>query len=60
MNDKNTMTVSTWLDESGVWQRRDVLGEVTHLYARICAAQMDAKIRERLIELGWTPPPETP
>ncbi|WP_414615964.1 hypothetical protein [Stenotrophomonas geniculata] len=50
------LAVSTATDEHGVYQVRDVFGEVTQQYVILCAAHMDKAIREKLIELGWTPP----
>ena len=36
----------------------DIYGQVTRRIADIAALQMDAAVRARLIELGWTPPKE--
>ena len=53
-----TMSVSTTATEEGIWQKRDVMGEVTYSFASVCAKQMDDAIRARLLELGWLPPEE--
>lgn len=54
----NMMRVGTVLTDTGVLQTRDICGEVTHHFAAVCAKQMDEKLRERLLELGWMPPEE--
>lgn len=56
--DQMTIGVITQLTETGVKQSIDFMGEVTTRIANVSAKQMDAGIREKLIELGWTPPGE--
>jgi hypothetical protein len=59
IGDDRMMTVTTELTADGVMQTRDIFGEITRQYANLCAMQMDAAIREKLIQFGWTPPETT-
>lgn len=54
----NTLTVRTEVIGELVVQEMNVMGEVTRRFANLAEADMDEKIREALINLGWTPPKE--
>ena len=59
MSDRTLKVETGILTNGDVVQMRDVLGDVTYRYVNLCAEQMDAKVRESLIALGWTPPTNT-
>lgn len=49
------------LDNPGIaGQQLDVMGTITHRFFNAANAAFEKDIREKLIELGWTPPPEKP
>ena len=53
------MTARVGVNEAGdVVQEIDFCGQITRRFFNAAAAQLDAAIRARLIELGWTPPRE--
>lgn len=56
----NMMRVKTEITEDGcgVMQVRDMLGSVTTHYLRLCEEQMESRLREALVGMGWTPPPD--
>lgn len=57
--DAHTVRVDTVLtDDHRVVQTLDTFGEVSRRVANVAAMQMDRGIREQLIRLGWTPPPD--
>lgn len=53
-----SISMTTSLTDDGVLQESDVLGERIRQIANIRAAQFDAAVREKLVQLGWTPPSE--
>lgn len=62
-NDRQTsererhLSVHTELrDGHNIAQTMDVLGEITRRFVRLSAQQLEDKVREGLIALGWTPP----
>lgn len=56
MHDKMTIGSIVQLTETGVEQRIDFMGEITRRFAEVSQRQMEAGLRKKLIELGWTPP----
>lgn len=56
MHNKMTIGSIVQLTESGVEQRIDFMGEITRRFAEVSQQQMEAGLRKKLIELGWTPP----
>jgi hypothetical protein len=52
----NTIGCSTKLTDKGVRQNVDAFGDVATRFVNVQVAQMDAAVRVKLIELGWTPP----
>ena len=56
MHDKMTISSIVQLTEAGVAQQIDFTGEITRRFAEVSQRQMEAGLRKKLIELGWTPP----
>lgn len=59
MNTKDprfTLGSITQLTDKGVQQTVDAFGDVATRFINVQVAQMDAAVRAKLIELGWTPP----
>jgi hypothetical protein len=56
MSDKMTIGSIVQLTESGVEQRIDFMGETIRRFADVSQQQMEAGLRQKLTELGWTPP----
>ena len=55
-----SMRVSTEIQPESllIQQTVDIFGEQTRTFYNVVAEQRDAAIREVLIRLGWTPPPD--
>ena len=58
MHYKTTIASSVRLTETGVEQQIDFMGEITRRFVEVSQQQMEAGLRKKLIELGWTPPNE--
>ena len=56
MHDKMTIGSIVQLTETGVEQRIDFMGEITRRFVDVSSCQMEAGLRQKLVELGWTPP----
>lgn len=56
--DALTLKAEIEFTEDGFFETASYLGEITKLYVNVRAAQFDKAVRDKLIELGWTPPPE--
>ncbi len=58
IDQKMTLSVITQLTEDGVRQDIDIFGEKTQEFFNVKIFAADEAIKKKLIELGWTPPPE--
>lgn len=44
--------------EDGFYETQNYLGELTRSYVDVRARQFEKAVRDKLIEFGWTLPPE--
>ena len=54
----NFLKFSHTISDDGVFEHTDIMGELTTRFINVRAAATEKAVRDKLIELGWTPPAE--
>lgn len=55
--DQLTLSSRIEFTDDGFFETTSIFGEVTKRFTDVRTAQYEKAVREKLISLGWTPPP---